>query len=65
MQVAAVGIQVEDRVADELARTVIGRISTSPGLEEFDAQEASSILADQDMFGVCRGAECDDVGVLE
>src|SRR5690606_25618703 len=39
VQVAAVGLEVQDGIADELSRAVIGDIPAAAGLEEFDAEQ--------------------------
>ena len=37
MHVAAIGLQVEDRIADDLAGAVVGDVAAAPGLVDLDA----------------------------
>ena len=37
MDVAAIRIQIDDRIADELARPVVGDVAAAAGLEDLDA----------------------------
>src|SRR4029079_1023247 len=38
VHIAPIGLEVDDRVTDDLSRSVIGHIATAPGLEHIDAQ---------------------------
>jgi len=65
MQVAAVRLEIEDGIADELPGPVVGDVAAAAGLEELDAEQASFIGVEQDVRGIGGRAERDDVRVLE
>jgi hypothetical protein len=65
VQVAAVRLEVEDRIADELAGTVVRDVAAAAGLEDVDAEQP---LLSASSMRTCSGAgraERDDVRVLE
>ena len=44
MGVHAIGLEVEDRIADELTRAVVGDVAATPGLEQRDAPVAQLVV---------------------
>ncbi len=64
-QVAAVGRQVEDGVADELAGAVVGDLAAAVGLDHFDAAPRPLGRRQQDVGLGCVAPERVDMGVLE
>ncbi len=57
--------QIQDRIADDLAGTVIGHVAAAVGGIECDAGAAQHFVAGQQIFHVAVAAQGDDVGVLE
>ena len=49
MHVAAVGPQIEDRIADDLAGPVIRHVAAAAGLEHFDAARRQLIWRREDV----------------
>ena len=62
LDVAAVPVQVEDRVADELARPMEGRLAAAVGLDDLDVRAGGDV---QLGASVGAAAECDDRRMLE
>ena len=50
VQILAVGLQVQDRVADELPGAVVGHVPAAPGLEQLDAPARALLVVDQDVL---------------
>ena len=67
MHVAAIGLQVEDRIADDLAGTVIGDVAAAAGLVHLDAQLGEPLVGGDDVraAAVALDAERDDGRVLQ
>ena len=66
MHVAAIGIEIEDRIADELARPVIRHVAAASGLEHVDAERRQSIRRCEDVrAAVLLDADRQDVGMLQ
>ena len=66
MDVAAIGIEVDDRVAHDLPRPVIGDVAAAPGVEHLDAQAAEPLRRGEDVAAaVLLDADRQDVGVLQ
>ncbi len=65
VQVAAIGLQVEDGVADELAGAVVGDVAAATGLEQLDRIRGALSFVEQHVRRVTRRAERDDVRVLK
>ena len=65
VQITAVGLQVENRVADELTRPVIGNVATAARLEEFDPPLFPLLGGEENVFRVRSATQCDDVRMLE
>src|SRR5262245_31745680 len=65
MQVAAIRLQVEDGITDELTRSMIRDVSATTGLEQLDAEQTALLVINQNVRLVRAGAERDDVRVLE
>ena len=66
VHVAAVGIQVDDRVADDLPWTMIGDVASAPRLVHVDAACREHVRRRQDMSAaaVAANAERQDVRML-
>src|SRR5436190_14827872 len=67
VHVAAFGLEVEDRIADELTRAVIRHVAAAAGLEQADALRGERLgrLEHVRQIVARLDAERDDVGVLE
>jgi len=65
VHVAAVRLEVQDGVADELTRPVVRDVAASSGLEQRDAHEPAFGIVREHVVRVRRRAERDDVRVLE
>jgi len=63
--VAAIGLEVDDRVRHELTRPVIRDVAAAPGFEERDALRRALLGADDDVLALRAAAEGDDGVVLE
>ena len=57
--------QIEDRIADELAGTVIGHVAAAVRGIECDARALQDFVAREQVFHVAVAAERDDVRMLE
>ena len=57
--------QIEDRIADDLARTVIGDVAAAVGGVELDAGARQDFVAGQQIFHVAVAAQRDDVRVFD
>ena len=49
MHVSAIGVQVDDRIADDLAGPVVGDVSATTGLEHLDAASGERFRCGQDV----------------
>jgi hypothetical protein len=65
VDVLAVGLQVQDRVAHQLAGAVVGHIAAPAALVQLHAHEPALRLIEEDMARVRPAAHGDDVGVLQ
>ena len=57
--------QIEDRIADQLAGTVIRDVAAAIGGVEGDAGARQNVVAGQQIFHVAVAAQRDDVRMLE
>ena len=57
--------QVQDGIADDLSRSVIGDVAAAVGGMEGDAGAGQDFFASQEVFHVTVAAERDGVGVLQ
>src|SRR5579883_1844779 len=64
VDIAAVAIEIEDGIADDLAWAVIGDIAAAIGFAEFDAFLTKDVLGSEKMFLVGAAAEGDDMRVF-
>jgi hypothetical protein len=64
VDVAADAIEIENRVADDLAGAVIGDVATSIGFAEFDAFLAKDVLGSEKILLAGVSAKSDHVGVF-
>ena len=66
MHVAAIRIEIENRIADQLARPVIRHVAAAAGLEHVDAERRQSIGRGQDVrTAVFLDANGEDVRMLQ
>ncbi len=67
VDVAAIRVQVDDRIADDLAGPVIGDVAAAAGFENLDAAGASASGSRQDVRAstVAADAERQDVGMFD
>ena len=67
MHVAAIRLQVENRIADDLSGTVIRDVSSASGLVDVDAASRQRIGRGQDVraAAVTANAEREDVGMFD
>ena len=67
VHVAAIRIEVDDRIADELTRAVIGDVAAAPGLDELDAPRGSASGVSSDVRSIVPrlDAERDDRRMLQ
>ena len=67
MHVAAIGLQIDDGIADELAGTVIRDVAAAAGLEQPDAGRRERLRRREDVRPIVAGldAERDDGGMFE
>jgi hypothetical protein len=65
MYVAATLRQIEDRVADQLARAVIRNIAPTLHVEKLDPARGKRRFRDQQMGALSAASECNDRRVLE
>ena len=65
MDVAAIRFEVDDRVADQLAGTVIGYVATAAGLVYFNQVGSELLLIGQDVAAVSTSPKGEDVRMLE
>ncbi len=66
MDIAAIGIEIDDRIADELAGAVVGHIAAASCLEHFDAELGEPLWRRHDIAAaVFLHTNGDDVRVLE
>ena len=66
MHVAAIGIEIDDRIANQLARPVIGHVAAAAGFEHVDAERRQSIGRCEDVgAAVLLDADGQDVGMLQ
>lgn len=64
VDVAADAIEIENGIADDLARAVIGDVSATVGFAEFDAFLAKDVFGGEKIFLAGVAAEGEDVRVL-
>ncbi len=65
MGVAPRGLEREDRIADELSRTVIGHVAAATGLVQLDAASGELGRIEADVLGPTTAAQRHDWRVLE
>src|SRR5207249_2197035 len=67
VHVTAIGLQIENRIADDLTRTVIRDVAAAPGLMDFDASRRQHLGAGHYVrtAAVAAHTECNDMRVLE
>src|SRR5687767_2959177 len=67
MHVAAIGLQIEDRVADNLARSVVRDVAAASRLRDFDAELRETLGRGQHIgtAAVALHAKRDDRGMLQ
>ena len=65
MGVTARRFQLDDRISDELARTMVGDVSPAPGLADGDPLPFELLPSDQEVALARCPAESDDRIVLE
>jgi len=63
MHVAPVGGKVEDRIADELARSVVRDVAAAAGLEDLEALRLQRRLREEDVLGA-RVAPKGEYGIV-
>ena len=64
MEVAAVAVQVDDRVPDELPGAVVGDVAAPLDVEDLDAAPLERLARGQEVLRPARAAEGDDRRVL-
>jgi hypothetical protein len=65
MYVAAMLRQIEDRIADQLARAVIRDVAPTLHVEKLDPSRGKRRFRDQQMSVLSAASECDHRGMLE
>ena len=66
VHVATIGIEIDDRIADELPWPVVGHIAAAAGLEHLDAERGQPFRCRHDIAAtVLLHADGDDVRVLQ
>jgi hypothetical protein len=64
VDVATDGIEIEDRIADDLAGAVIRYVAAAVGFAEFDIFLAEDVFGGEEIFLAGVAAEGEDVGML-
>src|SRR5262245_64536517 len=59
------GQKLDDRVADQLARTVIGHVATATGFKQLDPELRARRVIRQDVRAIGRSPQRDDVRVFK
>ena len=67
VHVAAIGLEIDDRVADDLAGPVIGDVAAAPGLEHLDAARGQVVVGRENVrpAAVAAHAEREDGRMLD